>query len=764
MKKTPEQKAAEYRRSAQSALFTRIASAVNFGKAKTWRDVYAFTTAPEGATNLDIPVTQPELKAYFIKQKQLMEAEIAKSVSERSEDRVSVTKRPVPLTYIAKPILPDSPTINLTPTRTDNATPPTNNLVDEAIKQEYGEPSFENDYYLPESKKEIKALVKYWHQRKAAKELLDGIIKYWHTGQQLIAGAGYGKTFTMGAVLSRLVEMGFAKDKQSYGPVKYLYVTKNSVVEQTQRVLYNVFGLTAKDGFDVINYEQLRSKYGSNWVEEKVKIEYGEEVVEWTWRPHLNPVVVIWDENQSLKNYGSTQHNIACSFNDIKTPVYQIFVSATPYVRVSEAKCFAVSTHKDISNMMGPGVRLTNTTWPTYASVIAGDKSSPEEYNEAAVGRLTKDLEPYIVRVRGVKPQFHAINKVMMIDFETKEERDYYDDTEARYFREKAKLEADIKSGKVSGGGLLHLVLLTKRGIAAEFCRVNHFARLMYEAVQQGKAAACAVKYKPTLIKIVKVLHEKYGVNRDNISLVWGGGQTQLTKKQKAKAELMANADKMTGDIKETLMRGLGLEDVEDRVLEELPEDLRLGGQNKDERQREIDRFQAGKSLYCIYTFKAGGVGLSLHHTDELTKEKVRREKNGYARTGEFEPYKDSNGVMCYPISRIPTRQRVCFLSVAYSAIDMVQSTGRVPRLTSLSDTEQYCILYNGTVEVDIAHIYSSKLRCLNQVTRTRESWIDLIVSGDRKSIVEAHIKDDEDRSKKAEEDDEPLDESEDEE
>ncbi len=92
------------------------------------------------------------------------------------------------------------------------------------------------------------------------------------------------------------------------------------------------------------------------------------------------------------------------------------------------------------------------------------------------------------------------------------------------------------------------------------------------------------------------------------------------------------------------------------------------------------------------------------------------------------------------------------------TAIDMVQSTGRVPRLTSLSDTEQDCILYQGTVEVDIAHVYSSKLKCLSKVVRTNESWVDLIVGGDRERIVAEHVAHDKEFGDGNDEADQPLD------
>jgi len=761
MKLTPEQKEQNRKRSALVQLCNSITSAFNFkGSIQwTWNNVYRYTSVPPDATpeHLNTVVTFPELKAYCQRLKDEQEMSFKKETETKPTTSVPKSNTPIPASTITG--VASSPAVN----KQTSSNSVSLHVVDKGTEDDSLEtvptdkPCVENDYLLPPTTAEKKGMIKYWHQRKAAKEMLDNILIHGLRGQQLIAAAGYGKTFMVFAMLCRLKDMKFADDK-TFGSTKYLYVTKNTVVEQTRRVAEKLFGLTMYDGFEVINYEALRSKAGQLWVKEEVKIEGGEEVIKWSWRPMLNPVVVIWDENHSLKNPSSTQHQVASAFNEIKTPVFQIFVSATPYMRVSAAKCFAVATHKDITDVIGIPARLNNENWPTYAKSIC-KSGSPDDYNEADVERLTKDLEPYIVRVKGVKPQFRAHNHVKMIRFSSTEEKKYYDDTEERYFREKAKLEKDIDEGKVLNPGILFLTLLTKRAVAAEYCRRHHFGDEMYRIVQEGKAAACAVKYKSTLIAIVKYLVEVKGVRRDDISLVWGGGQTQLTKKQKVKAEVKAKAKALeaVGLSAEEMLKDLELEDVEDRVIEELDPTLRLGGQDKEERQREIDKFQSGKTHYVIYTFKAGGVGLSLHHTDELCDDwdrtvpgfdewfakinrlaphnrpapgKIRRLKSGFAVEED--------------IKFIPTKQRETVMSVAYSGEDMVQSSGRVPRLTSLSDTEQNCLLYEGTVEVDIAEVYSSKLLCLSKVVKQNESWVDLILNpSDRRRIVEEHIKND---------------------
>ncbi len=53
---------------------------------------------------------------------------------------------------------------------------------------------------------------------------------------------------------------------------------------------------------------------------------------------------MVWDECQTLKNEDSDQSKRAQAYNNLDGEYYQIFSSATPFTRVCEAKCFAVST------------------------------------------------------------------------------------------------------------------------------------------------------------------------------------------------------------------------------------------------------------------------------------------------------------------------------------------------------------------------------------------------------------------------------------
>lgn len=550
-------------------------------------------------------------------------------------------------------------------------------------------------------------------QERAARQLLDNIVVHKKRGQLLRAGVGTGKTFIIGAVACRLIEANFTEGK-TYSPWAYAYITRASIVEQTERVLETMFSINTVTGVHVINIEQLRASFGELMVSCETVVEQGEEHVKWKWKNFVHPCVIFLDECQSVKNEDSQQSRIMQAFNELKIETYQIYFSATPFMRVAEAKCFAVSTRLPIK--FGVGTQpLSNDNWSVFAKRIAAP-AEPEEYSPPSVERMMEVLKDYIVDVKGVRSQFKAVNCTQLIDFQSEDEAKFYHQAWARY----EAIMAKIKGYQLSAGQSRFLILaqFTVFRKAAELCRCEYFAKFMYDTVRTGQqVAALAVNFKGTIRRTTDILVNKYGVSRDDISLIWGGGKTGPSKKQKAKMAVVNN-EALQQVLRDCGLNldSLNLSDTEDYIEEEDDPTLRLGVQSLKQRQVEIDRFQSGKSHYAMFTFKAGGVGLSLHHTDEMTKVKCRRKKNGWVHVED--------------IPNIPTRQRVCILAPTFSAIELVQGLGRCPRLTSLSDTPQTVVFYKGTIEERVAALVSLKLRCLRKVVRTKESWEDTIVGG----------------------------------
>lgn len=359
---------------------------------------------------------------------------------------------------------------------------------------------------------------------------------------------------------------------------------------------------------------------------------------------------------------------------------------------------------------------LTEERWPAYASRIASPKD-PFEHSPGAIERFMKDMSEFITDVPSTRWQFRPHNTVRVIKFATNKEYQEYALAWEEYCERCAKINKDAPEGRFRI--LAEFTIFTRK---SEGIRSPFMAAEMQDYVTRGGlAAACACKYVNTIMRCVLELVHVHKVPREQISLIWGGDHN-LNTQPISDTEFMRIAGKVQrGELmsrKEQkqvenylLHKGEKTAEREARLhLIEECKKLGLGPQSRADRQDNIDRYQSGKSLYCFYTFKAGGVGLSLHHCDDLTKNKVRRhEHNGYA----------------YPedIPLIPTRQRRTILAPVFSAIDAVQALYRVPRVTSLSDTKQEVIFYEKTAEEDMAIILGVKLKCLSKVVAAKEGW-----------------------------------------
>ena len=773
-----------------------VRSAWAFGQLKDWGDVYRKIGYPESfireQTNSKNGLVYPELQDFLAKQKEELERSFNNVISQSNEEVIETvaTKKEEKVGEVGVQLGPRDEGVGTTVSKNNGEQKqaeqalhqlPSPQLLHNNVSSDESALSNDNNYGLMPITT-WKAF-HYWFQKKAIKEALDKILgfdvaqcssfeelreKYFDpcfpkkpkSGLLILSGTGTGKTYIVAAIARVLWDLLYHEGK-TWSHIPYLWITKTTVIEQASRVLKNTYNLEPTNDVEVVNIESLRSRGGQLWLKADVKVQDGEEVVDWNWKPNINPCVVFFDESQGAKNSGSTQSQIMCNYSRLRKNATLVSVSATPFTRVSEAKCFAISTHRPLRHMPGfpPGAVLDENTWPSYAAQIA-HPDKPTEYNQAAIERLMKDLDDYVVRVRNVRSQFNAKNGVRVIPFESQEKYDFYFAAWTRFCEKKAKLDALKEAGEVSAGDCM-FVILQQFSMAAELCHAEGIAKKMWEDVYvHGKAACCAVKWKGTIIEITKILHDKYGVSRDLISLVWGGGQTQLTKKQKDKAKIIALDEKLKamGLSADEMLVDAGLDDVEDRYIQELPAHLRLGAQSMDERQVEIDKFQTGKSLFCMYTFKSGGVGLSLHHCDEATTQWDTTAK-GYAEwkleIDEWNKHrspdkqvkpgkcrrKESGYAFEQDIPFIPVRPRRNHVFLTYNAIELVQGVGRCPRLTSLSDTEQYVYAYEGTVEVDIGNIVSQKLRCLTSVVKQKESWQDVIMGGSNTSARAQKVK-----------------------
>lgn len=546
------------------------------------------------------------------------------------------------------------------------------------------------------------------NQLGTAAKLFDNIWQHKIKCQQLIAQAGAGKTFVLGSVIKNLVENGFANDCPSPWPI--LYVTKASVVEQTKTVLSTLFNLDLFGTVQVINIEQLRSSLVGTLIEKDLDIVEGEEHEKYIWRDGFQPVLIVWDESQGLARAESTQSKIANALvtsprNRVIYDTYQIDASATPWSRVSEAKHFAISSEK-IIELAGGRVLVTPENWNHIAREIA-DPSDPTEHCTAAIKRFVDVFEDRIVRISNIRPKHKSINSVLKIDFPNQALRDEYYKAVESFEKKSAKISADdtLSESQKYFAVLAEYTIFRK---AAENCRREFLAEWIVNTWSEGFAPGVGFSFKQTGSSVCRLLIDHYKWNRSDISIIWGGATEALNTKKKIARKLRDKTDmlKLLAEADISLEDDLGiyLDELQEKTAEQLEFERvnRLLSQKPAEREQERMMFQMQQSKVAMFSYKSGGVGLSLHHEPMYDMARPRK--------GMFTP--------------------------VYSEKELVQALGRFPRITSASDTEQTMCYYANTIEEQVAAKVIKKLKCLKEAIRGHESWEDLIIKLPKRSLA----------------------------
>lgn len=334
---TPEQKEQKRQRDVLVTYQNRLKMSFSMGRIKTWED-----WVKESGQGTSAPLNQVFTKDDLLLLLKLQTAELEDKQNETNPSRQTSNVQE----------LRSDKTVGTNMSKVADAQShiplhPEPQLAGEStsdINDDIEENNADNDYGLHKSPNENVFL--FWFQKKAVKELYDGFTKHKLRGQLLLANTGTGKTFMAGALLRRLIDDNFHEGK-TWSPIPYLYITRASVVEQTRRVFATNFNIGV-EYVEVINIEALRSSVGRLWVKEEMIIEQGKEVYKWTWKKNINPCIVLLDECQSVKNPDSTQSEIMISYADLATKDnHVLFISATPFTRVSEAKVLVVNCHHE---------------------------------------------------------------------------------------------------------------------------------------------------------------------------------------------------------------------------------------------------------------------------------------------------------------------------------------------------------------------------------------------------------------------------------
>lgn len=167
-----------------------------------------------------------------------------------------------------------------------------------------------------------------------------------HRGHCYVGPTGSGKTFVNGQLARWTTDLGYPK-MYSLGPYPILYLTKATVVEQTTRVLRDQFGLRIPGEVLVTNFDQLRSKSGKRFIDERKIVQDGVVYYDYHWYPGIHPHLIFTDECQAVKNESSKQSVLIQALSKLQDddlyPLKFIACSATPFARVSEAKAVVVN-------------------------------------------------------------------------------------------------------------------------------------------------------------------------------------------------------------------------------------------------------------------------------------------------------------------------------------------------------------------------------------------------------------------------------------
>jgi len=221
--------------------------------------------------------------------------------------------------------------------------------VIDTVKSVYEEHPLDSTGWLPPQPNPKQLAKLYPFQTKEAKNMAYRLFIDKRRAYLLRASVGVGKTFIYGQFLRWVFDAPSQPMKGCISPWPALIITKASIVEQTRRVLVNLFGLDGLRQVSVINYDALRSTKGLETMIEECKTVKGGEIIKYfKWRPYLRPRIVIVDESQCAKNKDSQQAEIIAALSEVEDEaagnlIKVVFSSATPFTTVEEARYFCIN-------------------------------------------------------------------------------------------------------------------------------------------------------------------------------------------------------------------------------------------------------------------------------------------------------------------------------------------------------------------------------------------------------------------------------------
>ena len=343
-------------------------------------------------------------------------------------------------------------------------------------------------------------------------------------GVLLQAHAGLGKTYMILPVIKYLLDNSLLELKSDW-PMPVLWVTPAAVIPQTLQVI-SQFGLLGT--IFPISYAAFRGKLGEKIYWDKTPHPYNNTFL-YTWKAMSMPSMVVFDECQSLKNDTSSQTQLSWS---VPQGVKRIFISATPYQKVSEAR----------SVVLGVGMEYydepcTTDTVPSLLQQIAR-WGRPTQLCQAQMKRLRDAMQPYAVFVPKVRYKHKTHTRCRLIEFETTAEREHYD---GYFVAFKKKCEEQMRNSNFGANEML--VAMQKFREGAEEVRAGRMARRAVDMVERGRQVIVVFNYVGPMRLAYKAL-KNVGLPEDRIAHIVGG-QTPTKREGQRQKFQDGNADVM---------------------------------------------------------------------------------------------------------------------------------------------------------------------------------------------------------------------------
>lgn len=536
---------------------------------------------------------------------------------------------------------------------------------------------------------------------------------------------GIGKMVIGCAVIHHIITKKLYENGNFYLHPIMIFCPKNVQEQWFRHLEKSGLGKYIGNDINVIPYSQLSATYGDAFWSEEYDMYDENKPPTIKWNPAMLPFFALFDECHKLANEQTAQTKAIMALTNYPKEAYRprtLWMSATPGVTINNMRAFTCATRIYIPSL---GINVTPQNFPTFAGLLTNEPAKP---NNEAAKRWRQIMGPYIVSLPRAKWDHKAINSVILMPFASDKDREVYQSAFERYLK---KIETLGKQA-CKNIDFLQRVALGQFRKAAEPLRMDQIGDRCDNHIKSGNVApVCGCVFRDSVIRLVFRMLE-LGYKREDISIIWGG-------KKEIKESLVLSPDEFKqliadiaggyeptkADIKrleETLaFKETKLsyqEDTDEETknrLRKLQEFGLTGSQNANQRQIEIDRFQTGESKMCIFTLAAGGIGLSLDHSSDLT----------LPRVGYFTP--------------------------TYSGPEFKQALGRCERRMTLSDTYQYIVGLQGTIEEShVMPLIDKKLRCIASLTNADNE----IINFHKARIIDASIRSIEQAEKDADSED----------